>query len=79
MRRGVECAISVRPSGLNVTKMDAIYLIADTTPPRLIVSLCSVNETIFARGNSRGSLGLRKFGGRGVKKNVRPGDDYRKN
>lgn len=79
MRRGVECAISVGPLGFDTTKMNVIYLIAETTPPRLIVSLCSVNETIFARGNSRGSLGLRKFGGRGVKKNVRPGDDYRKN
>lgn len=50
-------------------------LIVDTTPPRRIVSLCSVNTVIFASGYSRGPSEPSGLAGRGVTKNRRPGGD----
>lgn len=48
------------------------YLIEEATPPRRIVSLCSVKARSFDRGYSRSTSSLNGSADRGVKKNVRP-------
>jgi hypothetical protein len=51
------------------------YFKVEATPPRRIVSLCSVNAIILARGYSLMLLGFKGSVGRGVTKNVRPAGD----
>ena len=52
------------------------YLIVETTPPLLIVSLCSVKTITFASGYSRGESCCSGFEGNGVKKKLCPVCDY---
>jgi hypothetical protein len=53
-------------------------LISDDTPPRRMVSLCSVKTTSFARGYSTcpATWGFSGLEGCGVKKKRRPGRDW---
>jgi hypothetical protein len=48
------------------------YLMAETTPPLLILSLCSVNTVSFANGYSGDESCRSGFEGNGVKKKFRP-------
>lgn len=48
------------------------HLIVESTPPLLILSLCSVNTMTFANGYSRGESCCNGFEGNGVKKKFRP-------
>jgi hypothetical protein len=48
------------------------HLMVEATPPRRMVSLCSVKGTILARGYSSALVESRKLVGLGWKKKVRP-------
>lgn len=81
MGRFIERAVSVvceHRSVVSEGEMDTTHLISDETPPRRMVSLCSVKTTSFARGYSYcpAPSGLGGPEGCGVIKKRRPGWDW---
>ena len=68
----------VNASQLETGIDQSTYLIVEATPLRLIMSSCSVNGMIFARGYSRREVsGWRGLTGRGVQKNSWPIVDWK--
>lgn len=55
---------------------DGAHLIVDATPPRRMMSLCSVNARSFAKGYSSSESSPYGSDGRGVRKNSRPAGVY---
>jgi len=60
---------------INTEAEEISYFNVEATPPRRMVSLCSVNVTSLARGYSLVLLDFSGSVGRGVTKNVRPAGD----